>query len=71
MASKKNVIHAGKIDNVSVLSIDFDTWLQSEPKDQTNVKKKKNNKKTVYPFLLTYSCYVDDIFWEKKFTLWF
>lgn len=64
------MMHTGKIDNTSVLSIDFDTWFNSELKDQPNIKKKKNNKKTVYPFLLTYSCYAEDIFWEKKFTLW-
>lgn len=64
------MIHTGKIGNISVLSIDFDTWPTSEQKDQPNIKKKKNNKKTIYPFLLNYSCYTEDIFWDKKFTLW-
>lgn len=61
----------GKVGSYSVVSINFDTWLKTDIQENHVVKnKKKNTKKTVYPFLLTYANIAEDIFWEKKFTVW-
>lgn len=61
----------GKVGSYSVVSINFDTWLKTDIQENHVVKnKKKNTKKTVYPFLLTYASVADDVFWEKKFTVW-
>lgn len=62
---------SGKVGSYSVVSINFDTWLKTDiPENRVIKNKKKNTKKTVYPFLLTYASIAEDIFWEKKFTLW-
>lgn len=61
----------GKVGSYSVVSINFDTWLKNDSNENYTIKnKKKNTKKTVYPFLLNYSSIAEDVFWEKKFTLW-
>jgi hypothetical protein len=61
----------GKVGTYAIVSINFDAWFKNEGQEKPVYKpKKKNSKKTIYPFLLKYSNLSDDIFWNKKFNIW-
>jgi hypothetical protein len=61
----------GKVGTYAVVSINFDAWFKNEGQEKPLFKPKKNtSKKTVYPFLLKYANMSEDIFWNKKFTIW-
>ena len=67
----RKVSSANRVGSYSVNQINFEEWFKSDQSaGPIKPKKQKNKKKVIYPQLVDYANYTDDVFWVKKFNIW-